>query len=187
MQAESPLTSIDLSQDGATLAVGSNRGKIYFYDLRQGATPVRIMAEHKASVQGLKFQKKFHKSVSGEPCLFVCFVKICKNFHYCQQSNEPSPFPFVQDSAANSKLRAATPTANKKTVFTGGATSSANSKPVPASNGVAYPHRSGKGIIVKFYGSHLFPFLRQGQLVGKKPSPQKPGFLRYGGGSINIL
>ena len=36
MTAESPLTSIDLMNDGATLAVGSTRGKIYIYDLRQG-------------------------------------------------------------------------------------------------------------------------------------------------------
>ena len=36
MTAESPLTSIDLMNDGATLAVGSTRGKIYIFDLRQG-------------------------------------------------------------------------------------------------------------------------------------------------------
>ena len=79
--AESPLTSIDLMNDGATLAVGSTRGKIYIYDLRQGmsapvkfntktftfqqvknnmyfvgATAVQTLAAHKSSVQGLTFQ-----------------------------------------------------------------------------------------------------------------------------------
>ncbi len=36
MKAESPLTSIDIMDDGATFAVGSTRGKIYVYDLRKG-------------------------------------------------------------------------------------------------------------------------------------------------------
>ncbi len=56
MVGESPLTSIDLSYDGVTLAVGSTRGKIYIYDLRLGSTPVNVVSAHKSSVQCLKFQ-----------------------------------------------------------------------------------------------------------------------------------
>ena len=56
MSAESPLTSIDLMPDGATLAVGSTGGKVFIYDLRQGATPVKVLAAHSSSVQSLKFQ-----------------------------------------------------------------------------------------------------------------------------------
>ena len=57
MEAESPLTSIDLLHNGATLAVGSSRGKIYIYDLRHGAQPIStISTAHKSSVQCLKFQ-----------------------------------------------------------------------------------------------------------------------------------
>ncbi|OWF54240.1 protein NEDD1-like isoform X2 [Mizuhopecten yessoensis] len=53
--AESPLTSIDVMPDGATVAVGSTRGKIYIYDLRQGDTPVKVLNAHKSSVQCLRF------------------------------------------------------------------------------------------------------------------------------------
>ena len=56
MIAESPLTSIDLMHDGATLAAGSTRGKIYIYDLRQGASPITTLSAHKSSVQSLQFQ-----------------------------------------------------------------------------------------------------------------------------------
>ncbi|XP_033745078.1 protein NEDD1-like [Pecten maximus] len=53
--AESPLTSVDVMPDGATVAVGSTRGKIYIYDLRQGDTPVKVINAHKSSVQCLRF------------------------------------------------------------------------------------------------------------------------------------
>ncbi|KAL5013981.1 hypothetical protein ScPMuIL_008251 [Solemya velum] len=56
MTVESPLTSVDMNSDGATLAVGSTRGKIYIYDLRQGNTPVNMINGHKSSVQCLSFQ-----------------------------------------------------------------------------------------------------------------------------------
>lgn len=56
MTAESPLTSVDFMSDGATLAVGSTRGKIYIYDLRSGSTPVSTTVAHKTSVQSLTFQ-----------------------------------------------------------------------------------------------------------------------------------
>ena len=57
MMAEAPLTSISIMHNGTTLAVGSTRGKIYIYDLRQGATPIRTMTAHRSSVQHLQFQQ----------------------------------------------------------------------------------------------------------------------------------
>ncbi|KAK1166731.1 hypothetical protein AOXY_G11311 [Acipenser oxyrinchus oxyrinchus] len=56
MVAESPLTAIDFMPDGAVLAVGSSRGKIYLYDLRMLTSPVKTVSAHKTSVQCLKFQ-----------------------------------------------------------------------------------------------------------------------------------
>ena len=56
MTAESPLTSIDVMLDGSTLAVGTTRGKVYIYDLRLGATPIKVLTAHKSSVQSLRFQ-----------------------------------------------------------------------------------------------------------------------------------
>ena len=58
MTAESPLTAVDLMFDGATVAVGSTRGKIYVYDLRMGANPIRVTSAHKSSVHRLCFQTK---------------------------------------------------------------------------------------------------------------------------------
>ncbi|MGH0141626.1 UNVERIFIED_CONTAM: hypothetical protein FKN15_059755 [Acipenser sinensis] len=49
MVAESPLTAIDFMPDGAVLAVGSSRGKIYLYDLRMLTSPVKTVSAHKTS------------------------------------------------------------------------------------------------------------------------------------------
>ncbi|KAE8615216.1 hypothetical protein XENTR_v10008444 [Xenopus tropicalis] len=54
--AESPLTAVDFMPDGATLAVGSSRGKIYLYDLRMLSSPVKTVSAHKTSVQCIQFQ-----------------------------------------------------------------------------------------------------------------------------------
>ncbi|XP_069829951.1 protein NEDD1 isoform X2 [Dendropsophus ebraccatus] len=54
--AESPLTALDFMPDGATLAVGSSRGKIYLYDLRMLSSPIKTVNAHKTSVQCIQFQ-----------------------------------------------------------------------------------------------------------------------------------
>ncbi|XP_007907243.2 protein NEDD1 [Callorhinchus milii] len=54
---ESPLTAIDFMTDGATLAVGTIRGKIYIYDLRLATSPLKIVTAHRKPVQCLKFQQ----------------------------------------------------------------------------------------------------------------------------------
>ncbi|XP_066447562.1 protein NEDD1 isoform X2 [Eleutherodactylus coqui] len=54
--AESPLTAVDFMPDGATLAVGSSRGKIYLYDLRMLSSPIKTVNAHKTSVQCIQFQ-----------------------------------------------------------------------------------------------------------------------------------
>ncbi|XP_064633227.1 protein NEDD1-like isoform X2 [Lineus longissimus] len=56
MTAECALTSIDIHQDGATLAVGSNRGKVFIYDLRQKAQPVHTFQAHQSAISSLRFQ-----------------------------------------------------------------------------------------------------------------------------------
>ena len=56
MVAESPLTSVSLMHDGATLAVGSIRGKVYVYDLRKGSTPFKVITAHKSSVKSMCFE-----------------------------------------------------------------------------------------------------------------------------------
>uniref|UniRef100_UPI00398F3E26 protein NEDD1 n=1 Tax=Pristiophorus japonicus TaxID=55135 RepID=UPI00398F3E26 len=56
ISVEAPLTAIDFMTDGATLAVGSIRGKIYVYDLRVTTSPLKVVSAHKKSVQCLKFQ-----------------------------------------------------------------------------------------------------------------------------------
>ncbi|KAG8439496.1 hypothetical protein GDO86_005632 [Hymenochirus boettgeri] len=54
--AESPLTAVDFMPDGATLAVGTSRGKIYLYDLRMLSSPMKTVSAHKTSVQYIQFQ-----------------------------------------------------------------------------------------------------------------------------------
>ncbi|PNJ83336.1 NEDD1 isoform 5 [Pongo abelii] len=54
--ADSPLTAVDFMPDGATLAIGSSRGKIYQYDLRMLKSPVKTISAHKTSVQCIAFQ-----------------------------------------------------------------------------------------------------------------------------------
>ena len=56
MTVESPLTSIAFMHDGATLAAGSTRGKVYLFDLRMGSTPFTTLNAHKTSVQCVAFQ-----------------------------------------------------------------------------------------------------------------------------------
>ncbi|XP_073507677.1 protein NEDD1 [Phyllobates terribilis] len=64
--AESPLTAVDFMPDGATLAVGSSRGKIYLYDLRMLSSPIKSVNAHKTSVQCIQFQhSSAHKIGKG--------------------------------------------------------------------------------------------------------------------------
>ncbi|XP_077121634.1 protein NEDD1 isoform X2 [Ranitomeya variabilis] len=64
--AESPLTAVDFMPDGATLAVGSSRGKIYLYDLRMLSSPIKSVSAHKTSVQCIQFQhSNAHKIGKG--------------------------------------------------------------------------------------------------------------------------
>ncbi|XP_041348412.1 protein NEDD1-like isoform X2 [Gigantopelta aegis] len=56
IEIDSPLTAIDLMHDGFTLAVGSTRGKLTVYDLRQSSSPITSFTAHKSSIQSLKFQ-----------------------------------------------------------------------------------------------------------------------------------
>ncbi|KAK7103028.1 protein NEDD1-like [Littorina saxatilis] len=56
IDAPSPLTCIDIMPDGATAAVGSTRGTVYMYNLRQGGhVPVHSFQAHKTSVRSVKF------------------------------------------------------------------------------------------------------------------------------------
>ncbi|XP_029418943.1 protein NEDD1 isoform X2 [Nannospalax galili] len=54
--ADTPLTAVDFMPDGATLTIGSSRGKIYQYDLRMLKSPVKTISAHKTSVQCIAFQ-----------------------------------------------------------------------------------------------------------------------------------
>ena len=54
--SNTPLTAVDFMPDGATLAIGSSRGKIYRYDLRVLKSPMKTISTHKTSVQCIAFQ-----------------------------------------------------------------------------------------------------------------------------------
>nr|XP_033806651.1 protein NEDD1 [Geotrypetes seraphini]XP_033806652.1 protein NEDD1 [Geotrypetes seraphini] len=61
--AESSLTAVDFMPDGASLAIGSSRGKIYQYDLRMLTSPVKTVGGHKTSVQCIRFK---HSNISAK-------------------------------------------------------------------------------------------------------------------------
>ncbi|KAM7114004.1 protein NEDD1 isoform 2-T2 [Molossus nigricans] len=63
--ADAPLTAVDFMPDGATLAIGSSRGKIYQYDLRMLKSPVKTINAHKTSVRCIVFQYSTALSKSG--------------------------------------------------------------------------------------------------------------------------
>ncbi|NXU50702.1 NEDD1 protein, partial [Turnix velox] len=62
--ADFPLTTVDFMPDGTTLAIGSSRGKICQYDLRQLTSPVKTVTAHKGCVNciRLQFSSTFSKS-----------------------------------------------------------------------------------------------------------------------------
>ena len=58
IQAEAPLTSADFDNDGASIAVGTSRGRLLIYDLRSPKTPVHNIAGHNSSVTSVVYKPK---------------------------------------------------------------------------------------------------------------------------------
>lgn len=57
INTEEPLTCCDFLHDGTTVAVGSISGHIFLFDLRHGATPLKVIPAHRTSVRSTSFQK----------------------------------------------------------------------------------------------------------------------------------
>ncbi|CAO2579052.1 Protein NEDD1 [Lemmus lemmus] len=68
--ADTPLSTVDFMPDGATLTIGSSRGKIYQYDLRMLKSPVKTIRAHKTSVQciALQYSKSLTKASLNNSC-----------------------------------------------------------------------------------------------------------------------
>ncbi|CAL1531705.1 unnamed protein product [Lymnaea stagnalis] len=64
--ADHPLTSVDMMHDGSTVVVGTTRGTIFFYDMRQESTPVFSLNAHKSSVRRLSFFKKENQTHASQ-------------------------------------------------------------------------------------------------------------------------
>lgn len=63
--------------DGATAVVGSTRGKIYIYDLRQGgSTPVHAFQAHKTSVHSVRFMPVPKLKVRKLLFLWIAYVTL---------------------------------------------------------------------------------------------------------------
>ena len=56
--SDHPLTSCDIHHDGVTLLLGSSRGKLFIYDLRQDSTPIHNISAHSSAVRNLTFVKR---------------------------------------------------------------------------------------------------------------------------------
>ena len=77
MPCAEPLTSVDLLSDGATLVVGSSRGRVLVFDLRKTSQPVHSLTSHQSAVTRLAFaanQPNAHKVYRMSPayCLWFC-------------------------------------------------------------------------------------------------------------------
>ena len=57
--SDSPLTALDIMENGSIVAAGTTRGKIYIYDLRTGESPIKEIQAHKTAVRKLSFQNTF--------------------------------------------------------------------------------------------------------------------------------
>merc|ERR1712226_645814 len=57
INTEEPLTCCDFLHDGTTVAVGAASGHIFLFDLRHGATPLKVIPAHRTSVRSTSFQK----------------------------------------------------------------------------------------------------------------------------------
>lgn len=71
------MTAVSFMTDGATLAVGSIRGKIYVYDLRVTSSPLKVVSAHKKSVRCLKFQNGPTQIRVGRLFLLVLGLYLC--------------------------------------------------------------------------------------------------------------
>ena len=70
--ASSPLTSLDIMENGSIIAAGTTRGKVLIYDLRTGETPIRELTAHKTAVRKLAFQNTFKNAkVSKNMLIFT--------------------------------------------------------------------------------------------------------------------
>jgi len=65
LEAEAPLTAADFHSDGATMAVGTSRGRILNYDLRSPRSPFRAVSGHKSSVASLVYQHRLEVGVGS--------------------------------------------------------------------------------------------------------------------------
>ncbi|EDV19299.1 Protein NEDD1 [Trichoplax sp. H2] len=87
IEADGPLSTIDFNTDGATLAVGTSRGKIILFDLRTGSVPLRSANAHSSRVNKLYFQNQFVKELnSGRPAKQVNINKAPSLQHPVQSS-----------------------------------------------------------------------------------------------------
>ncbi|KAH9505000.1 Protein nedd1 [Bulinus truncatus] len=111
--ADQPLTSVDMMPDGATVAVGTSRGNIFLYDMRQSASPVFTLAAHKSSVKKLSFIKKegvknespnIHRQLPSTPLLSneATYQNAFGNSNHLTGVNVFSPLREVNKSNNNS-------------------------------------------------------------------------------------
>uniref|UniRef100_A0A8C4QKT8 NEDD1 gamma-tubulin ring complex targeting factor n=1 Tax=Eptatretus burgeri TaxID=7764 RepID=A0A8C4QKT8_EPTBU len=93
-ETDSPLTSLEIMPDGATLAVGSSRGRLILYDMRMMASPIKVASAHKTSVRCLRFHKSKDYGKSGEQ----------ENTKYSKQVKVASTYRSLRGSVSCSNL-----------------------------------------------------------------------------------
>lgn len=94
IRADSPLTAVDFTPDGTGLVVGTTRGSIYQYDLRNSSSPTKVTLAHKTSVTCLRFQNTTRHKSSKLPPTKISSIKRSSSKPPSNQSEDaPSPSP----------------------------------------------------------------------------------------------
>ncbi|KAI4467895.1 protein nedd1 [Holotrichia oblita] len=79
-----PLSAVDVSLDGTTVAIGSQEGIIYLYDMRNFLQPVMVWKAHNSKINKLLFQYPV-KEVNGHPLDISASDMVTKSLSDAQQ------------------------------------------------------------------------------------------------------
>ena len=79
IKVDQPLTAVDFENDGVNLAVGTSRGRLVVYDLRNTKEPVQSIAAHNSSVSSAVFKSKLLGRLSSSSSNLTSSNKVVRS------------------------------------------------------------------------------------------------------------
>jgi len=86
MTNDDPLTSVDLLDDGSTLAVGSSRGRVHIYDIRVTTVPLQTLVAHRSPVSRVCFQRNPVVFKVSYFCYNVYLIQMIVMIFHCKSA-----------------------------------------------------------------------------------------------------